>query len=370
MSRRLAIAFFVHSLRSDWNNGNAHFFRGLVRALARSPQQHKITVFEPRQSWSFENLLTEGANGRASLRQFETIYPEIEIKLYELSREQLRAALSDQDIVIVHEWNPPQLIEAVLSLRDELGFKTLFHDTHHRASSNPDQIRVLQVSRFDGVLAFGGALRNIYRKDFCIANVWTFHEAADTTVFFPREAPKTNDVLWVGNWGDDERSEEIRQFLIYPAAQLQNRQFTIYGVRYPQDGLDSLAEAGIAFGGYLPNLDAPAAYAGARLTVHVPRQQYSGAMKGIPTIRVFEALASGIPLVSAPWQDSEALFESGDIAFVSNGEEMKDRIEYLLSHPQAAKEQAVRGLNTVLSRHTCTHRAAQLAGICEEVLSR
>jgi spore maturation protein CgeB len=35
-------------------------------------------------------------------------------------------------------------------------------------------------------------------------------------------------------------------------------------------------------------------------------------LPGIPTIRVFEALACGIPLVSAPWDDSEHLFRPGE----------------------------------------------------------
>ena len=37
----------------------------------------------------------------------------------------------------------------------------------------------------------------------------------------------------------------------------------------------------------------------------------SSALPGIPTIRVFEALACGIPLVCAPWEDSEDLFRPG-----------------------------------------------------------
>ncbi len=41
----------------------------------------------------------------------------------------------------------------------------------------------------------------------------------------------------------------------------------------------------------------------------------------------------------------------------------------LLADPALAQEQAARGLETVLSRHTCDHRAAQLTSICEEVLS-
>ena len=375
MSRKLAISFFVHSIRSDWNNGNAHFLRGLVRALGYSDrnvtmQQHKVTVFEPEQNWSIENLFAEGEKGKTSVEQFAKTYPEVRLQLYQLNREQLRSRLLEEDIVVVHEWNPPELIEMLLALRDELGFHVLFHDTHHRASSSPDQIKLLQVPRFDGVIAFGEALRRIYRDHFGITRVWTLHEAADTTIFYPRDAPKVNDVVWIGNWGDNERSKEIKQFLVYPATHLRDRQFSIYGVRYPREGLEALAQAGIQFCGYLPNLEAPMAYASARLTVHVPRQQYTGAMAGIPTIRVFEALASGIALISAPWQDSEGLFAPGDITFVATENEMTEAIEYLLSHPAAAWEQAARGLKTVLNRHTCAHRAAQFTDICEEVLSQ
>ena len=379
MPRKLTIAFFVHALSSDWNNGNAHFLRGLARALgtgAGAPhidpslafQGHSVTVFEPVSNWSTENLATE-AIGHASLQQFASLYPDLTVITYADDPRALHAHLAEQEIVIVHEWNEPSLIEQILSLRDELGFRALLHDTHHRASSSPAQLQLLQVGRFDGVLAFGEALRSIYRTRFNIERVWTLHEAADTSVFYPREAEKQDDLVWIGNWGDEERSREIREFLVAPAAALPSRSFRVYGVRYPQQGLEALASAGICFGGYLPNLDAPEAYAAARITVHIPRQQYAGAMTGIPTIRVFEALACGIPLVSAPWQDTEHLFQPGDLVFARSSSEMVEQVEHLLNHLDAAHAQAERGLSTVLARHTCAHRAQELTAICEEVLA-
>ena len=379
MSRKLAIAIFVHSIRSDWNNGNAHFLRGLARALGSGiaspekstliePQGHQVTIYEAEDNWSARNLALE-ALGEAALQQFERVYPDLDVRFYKLDRTTLRGELAEQDIVIVHEWNPPELIELILSLRDELGFRALFHDTHHRASSSPEQLRLLQVERFDGVVVFGEALQELYRRNFAMERVWTLHEAADATVFYPREAAKTRDVVWVGNWGDDERSGEIREFLVRPAAELPSRNFTIYGVRYPQAALDELKMVGIDFEGYLPNLAAPQNYSASKLTVHIPRQNYAGAIEGIPTIRVFEALASGIALISAPWQDTESLFAPGDILFACTTAEMVDLIEYLLTNPVAAHEQASRALTTVLSRHTCAHRALELTRICEEVLS-
>ena len=371
MSPKPRIAYFAHSVRSDWNNGNAHFLRGLLQGLGQIG--HEVTVYEPSNSWSIENLKAE-SKGEQALQQFSATYPDLSIRTYEsfgaADPGALREMLQQIDIVIVHEWNEPALVHALLQLRDEMRFSIMFHDTHHRASSTPEQIRLFGIDRFDAVLVFGESLAAIYRDTFNIHRVFTLHEAADTTVFKPDPlAQKSTDVVWIGNWGDDERTAEIDQFLLCPARRLRPRSFTVYGVRYPVGGLNALDEAGVHYGGYLPNLDAPAAYAAARLSLHIPRQHYVTAMEGIPTIRVFEALACGIPLISAPWQDSERLFRDGDMLLVRNAEEMRRAIEYLLNDPEAAQQQALRGLETVLRHHTCRHRAEQLSTIFEESLS-
>lgn len=371
MPRSLRMAYLAHSLRSDWNNGNAHFLRGLMRSMIA--MGHAVRIFEPCTAWSIEHLREEG-QGEASLRYFSELYPEIRIATYTAAQYRdvrfWRAALQDCEIVILHEWNPPEVANVLLELREQLGFRLLFHDTHHRASSSPEQIRTFGIERFDGVIAFGEALRHIYRTQFNIANVWILHEAADISIFrpHPRES-KAQDVIWIGNWGDGERSDEIRELLLRPASVLRERSFAIYGVRYPDEALNELHDAAVKYRGYLANLDVPGAYAAARLTMHIPRQQYSMAMTGIPTIRVFEALACGIPLICSPWRDTEQLFREGDFLIVKNAEEMTTAIEHLLRDRAAAEAQALRGLETILSRHTCAHRAEELTYICEELLS-
>jgi spore maturation protein CgeB len=370
VSRPLRLAYLAHSLRSDWNNGNAHFLRGLLRALGT--MGHDVRAFEPCTDWSIEHLREE-ERGESSLARFNELYPDLNILPYRLadalSVDYWHAALSDRDVVILHEWNPAPLAQLLLDLRDQLEFRLLFHDTHHRASSSPEQIRALGTDRFDGVLCFGESLREIYRDRFGIAQSWTLHEAADTTVFRPnRKTEKNTDVVWIGNWGDGERTREIRTFLLEPAAGLPAHNFAIYGVRYPEDGLGALRAAGIRYGGYLPNLEAPAVYAEAQATVHIPRQQYTAALCGVPTVRVFEALACGIPLVSAPWRDTEHLFREGDFLMVKSGEEMKQALRGLVHDHAAADAQALRGLETILARHTCRHRAEELTCICEELL--
>ena len=373
MTGKFRIAYFAHAVRSDWNNGNAHFLRGLLRALGECG--HNVTIFEPAEEWSIRNLREETLGDR-SLRAFSDTYPDLHVYPYDRENqdafnesERWQHLLRDTDIVILHEWNPPQLAQHLLALRERLGFRLLFHDTHHRASSTPEQIRLLGVDRMDGVIAFGEALRKIYRTGFNIPHTWTLHEAADTTVFRPLKAPaKSIDVVWIGNWGDDERSAEICKYLLRPSAEMPEYRFKVFGVRYPPQALTALDFARTQYGGYLPNLDGPATFAQARVTVHIPRQQYVRAMAGIPTIRVFEALACGIPLVSAPWIDSERLFRAGDFQVVHSTSEMVAALRTLLTDSKAAEQQAARGLETVLARHTCRHRAEQLTRICEEVL--
>ena len=367
MPPKLRLAYFAHSVRSDWNNGNAHFLRGLLRSLIALG--HDVSIFEPEDGWSFSNLLEEPLGERA-VQQFFLTYPELPIRTYSSANDAcLVSALSGKDVVIVHEWNPPELVLHLLGLRDRLKFRLVFHDTHHRASSSPDQMRALELDKFDGILAFGEALRNIYRNTFNLTNVWTLHEAADTTVFRPMPGiERRNEVIWIGNWGDDERTAELKTYLLCPAARLRGTFFSVYGVRYPAEAQASLQNAGIDYRGYLPNLGGPRAYAGAMATIHVPRQAYTAAMSGIPTIRVFEALACGIPLVSAPWEDSEHLFRDGDYCRVTSMAEMTEALRQIGTDRGSAERQAQRGLETVLARHTCMHRAQQLTSICEEVL--
>jgi spore maturation protein CgeB len=174
-------------------------------------------------------------------------------------------------------------------------------------------------------------------------------------------------LVWIGNWGDDERSAELREFLIEPVAGLGLRA-KVYGVRYPEEAKAALAEAGISYAGWLPNFEAPHVFAQYKVTVHVPRRPYVKALPGIPTIRVFEALACGISLVSALWDDVEGLFTPGkDFLIARNGKEMTEQLRNVLADRSLAHSLVTHGLKTILSRHTCAHRVDQLLKIVEQV---
>jgi spore maturation protein CgeB len=173
--------------------------------------------------------------------------------------------------------------------------------------------------------------------------------------------------VWIGNWGDGERSEELREFLVEPARRLRLRG-AVYGVRYPEAAKRELAGAGLDYRGYLANFKAPALFARHRVTVHVPRRPYVRALPGIPTIRPFEALACGIPLVCAPWDDVEGLFSPGqDYLVARDGADMERHLRAVLADDELALALAARGRATILARHTCAHRVDELLAIVAEL---
>jgi spore maturation protein CgeB len=142
----------------------------------------------------------------------------------------------------------------------------------------------------------------------------------------------------------------------------------VHGVRYPADALATLAGARIAYGGWLPNAEVPRAFARHAVTIHVPRRPYVRALPGIPTIRPFEALACGIPLVSAPWHDSDGLFTAGqDYLVARTGDEMRAHLRAILADAELAAALAVHGRRTILARHTCAHRVDELLAIVREL---
>lgn len=360
----MRIAMFYHSLVSDWNHGDAHFLRGV--AVELQSRGHTVDVYEPADGWSLHNLLTD--HGPEPVAEFHAAYPTLQSTSYQLDQLDLDRTLEGADLVIVHEWSDHDLVRRIGEHRGRRGgYLLLFHDTHHRSVTDEASMAAYDLSRYDGVLAFGNVIREIYLARGWTRQAWTWHEAADTRVFRPRPSVRADgDVVWIGNFGDDERTAELREFLIEPVIAL-GLEADVYGVRYPEDQQALLAEAGINYGGWLPNYRVPEVFGRHRTTLHIPRRPYVTALPGVPPIRVFEALACGIPLVCAPWHDSEGLFTPGeDYLVAETGEEMAAHLQTLGDNTTAALRLAEHGRRTILARHTCAHRVDQLMAICGE----
>lgn len=361
----MKIILFYHSVISDWNHGNAHFLRGIISSL--HAEGHKVQVMEPQDGWSLKNLLQE--RGLTAYHEFREFFPYHLPIIYSERNFDPEEYLYDADLVIVHEWNNPEIVKKIGDYKSgHKRFILLFHDTHHRSVTKPDEMKMYDLKNYDGVLAFGELIREVYLQNGWAKNVWTWHQAADSRIFHPvYSQEKEGDLVWIGNWGDDERTEELEEFIIDPVREL-GLKACFYGVRYPSTAVKMLKKAGIKYAGWLPNYKVPEVFSQFRVTVHVPRKPYVSNLPGIPGIRAFEAMACGIPLICSPWNDREGLFTIGqDYLLANDGNQMKKYLTKILSDEKFGRTLSAHAIETINNRHTCDHRISQLMSIYHEI---
>ena len=336
----MRFVYFTHSLESCWNHGNAHFLRGVLRALLAAG--HEVLAVEPEEAWSRTNLVTDA--GAAALDGWRAHYPELASR----RSDDLAASVDGADVVIVHEWTLPATVARLGAMRlAGAPWLLLFHDTHHRAVSDPAAMRAFDLSGYDAVLAFGEALAAVYRGWGWAGRVFVWHEAADTVLFHPpaNSGPRKGAV-WIGNWGDGERTAELEEFLLAPLHRAAIP-LDIHGVRYPAEALEMLERYGARYQGWLPNHAAPAAFARHVFTVHVPRRFYVTDLPG-----------------------AEGLFTPGEDFLVAENGAAVERHARMLTHDRVfAATLAGRGLATIRARHTCAHRAQELLVIVGKLLT-
>ncbi len=413
----MRVVMFYHSLLSDWNHNAAHFLRGVVSDLL--DRRHEVEVCEPYDAWSLKNLLAD--HGAGPVHEFSDAYPALNSIRYRLDQLDLDETLDGADLVLVQEWNDHELIRRLGEHRARTrSYRLLFHDTRCRSFVDAAGVRggvPYDLSSYDGALVTGEAIRDLYLARGWVERAWVWREAADIRIFYPRvkgldveterrrdgeteerrdgeiesvsvppslrlsvspslcpsvtpslrlSAP-TGDLVWMGDWDDDGRMAQLGEFLVEPARRL-NLKTRVYGARYPDHLRETLTGAGIEYAGWAPNYRAPQVFANFKFTIHLPRRRYAAGLQSVPTAGVFEALACGIPLVSAPWDDAENLFTPGkDYLLARDGEEMKRHLGALLANEDLRHELSEHGLRTVLNLHTCTHRVNELLGVCSEL---
>src|SRR3954454_21992464 len=100
------LVLFCHSLRSDWNHGNAHFLRGILAEWRR--RGFAAMAWEKADAWSARNLAAE--QGAAEIDARRDAYPALPVTVYDPASLDIERALDGADLVIVHEWSAPDLV--------------------------------------------------------------------------------------------------------------------------------------------------------------------------------------------------------------------------------------------------------------------
>ena len=356
----MKIVTFAHSLASCWNHGNAHFLRGLLRELVR--RGHDVVAFERADGWSRHNLVRD--HGQSPLARFAALFPELTAVHYTDGAD-VSAMLDGADLAIVHEWTDPELVREIGAVRKRSGkFLLLFTTPTTARSAMP---RHSGRSTCPATTACSPSAPPSPRSTAAVdgetaSSSSTRRRTSRRSRRPPTRAPRRRrGLVWIGNWGDEERSE-LHTYLLRPARDA-GISLDVYGVRYPDAARQALETHGARYHGWVANTDVPSVFGRHLATVHVPRRPYTQALPGIPTIRVFEALACGIPLVSAPWRDEEGLFRPGRDFLLASSEEDMRQADALAADPDLRAALAASGLARIRERHTCAHRADELLAI-------
>ena len=105
----MRFVMFYHSLVSDWNHGNAHFLRGIAGEL-RGARPRGASCTSRAMGWSRRNCSID--HGPGALDAFARAYPRLQSQIYERASFDLERAVAGADVVIVHEMNEPELVNA------------------------------------------------------------------------------------------------------------------------------------------------------------------------------------------------------------------------------------------------------------------
>jgi spore maturation protein CgeB len=344
----LDIVIFGLSLSSSWGNGHATTYRALCKALHR--RGHRITFLERDTPW-YRN--------RRDLPDPSYCRLELYTDLKEVSPRYTKL-VSKADLVIVGSYVPNGAMLSDWIAMNASGV-TAFYDIDTPVTlamlerGEGDYIASALVPRFDLYLSFtGGPVLELIERVYGSPRARTLHCSVDPEAHKPLGRNPAWSLGYLGTYCED-RDPSLKRFLLDPALRLIDHRFVVAGARYPE----KLA--------WPPNVeriehvppDAHAAfYCGQRYTLNVTRADMV-AVGFSPSVRLFEAAACGVPIISDRWPGIEDLFKPDDeILIVDRTQQVVDILRNLPEERRLDIAAAAR--RRVLAGHTAEQRARQL----------
>jgi spore maturation protein CgeB len=345
------------SITSSWGNGHASTYRSLIKALAA--RGHRITFLERDVAWYREHRdLLEVPYCRIELYQALIDVPR---RFGEL--------IASADLVILGSYVPDG---AMLGdwLTSHAGGVTGFYDIDTPVTlaqlerGKTDYIAASLVPRFDLYLSFtGGPVLELIEASYGSPRARALYCAVDPDVHAPVSTEQKWCLGYLGTYSPD-RQPALDRLLLEPARRLPEFRFAVAGPQYPHDvrwpaNLDRIE--------HLPPREHPRFYCSQRYTLNVTRADMIAAGHS-PSVRLFEAAACGVPIISDRWEGLESLFlPSEEILIADVGEQV---IHILREVPEERRRSiAAAARKRVLQNHTADHRARQLEDYYREVIA-
>jgi spore maturation protein CgeB len=357
MQGALDFAFLGLSLRSAWGNGHATTYRALLRALIE--RGHRVRFYERERSWYADNQ-----DLPADLAPALRLYDDLE-SLRDLYADDIAAA----DVVVLGSFVPEGARVADWLLRAAHGV-TAFYDIDTPVTlarlreGDCDYLRADQIREFHLYLSFtGGPLLDGLRRRYG-ASAQPLYCAVDAQRYAPSRTPAKYDLGYLGTYSAD-RQPSLRKYLLEIAEAWPDGRFAVAGPQYPGD---------IAWSRNVTRIEhlAPARhrafYNSQRFTLNLTRADMIAAGWS-PSVRLFEAAACGVPIISDVWPGIEAFFTPGEEILLAR--EPVQVLEWLRNTPEARRRAlGVAARRRVLAEHTADHRARTLERYIDRAVPR
>jgi spore maturation protein CgeB len=354
----LDIVIFGLSITSSWGNGHASTYRALAKALHQ--RGHRVTFLERNTPWY-----------EAHRDLSDPPYCRVELynRLADVPRRFLRL-VSDADLVIVGSYVPDGAMLADWVTMQARGV-TAFYDidtpvTLARLEQNKaEYISASLIPRFDLYLSFtGGPVLDLIESLYGSARARPLYCAVDPDVHAPVRSRREWSIGYLGTFSAD-RQQNLEQLLIEPALRLPRHKFVVAGAQYPT----TIAwPANVERVEHLPPHRHPKFYCSQRYTLNVTRSDMVAAGFS-PSVRLFEAAACGVPIISDRWTGLDTFFEPGEEILIADIPE--NIVNIVRELPDERRRSiALAARKRVLANHTAAHRARQLEDYYAEAAAR
>jgi spore maturation protein CgeB len=343
------------SITSSWGNGHATTYRALLQALAE--RGHRVLFLERDVPWYAGNRdLTQP--------------PYARVELY-ANREELEdrfaAAVRGADLTIVGSFVPEGIDVIAWVLATAKG-RTAFYDI-----DTPETLAALAEDRceylaralvpgFDLYLSFtGGATLRRLERELGARRARPLYCSVDPVAYHPEPQVITWDLGYMGTYCVG-RQRVLDRLLCEPAAAELGHRFVVAGPLYPGW---LVWPANVERTDHVAPAEHRAFYCRQRFTLNVTRPEMAAAGHA-PSVRLFEAAACGVPIISDPWPGLETLFVPGREILIARGAADVQRALGTLGEEERTL-MGERARRRVLAEHTAAERAAELERCFHEI---
>jgi spore maturation protein CgeB len=354
---QLRFVIFGLSITSSWGNGHATTYRGLVRELVA--RGHDVLFLERDVPWYADNRdLPKPLHGTTAL------YNSVDEAKDRFSRQ-----VGQADVVMVGSYVPDGVAIGDW-VTSHAGGATAFYDIDTPVTIaklerlEEEYLSAQLIPRYDLYLSFtGGPILRRLERQFGSPRARVLYCSVDPAVYRPEDTAAKWDLGYIGTYGED-RQPKLDALLCSPARQWKEGRFVVAGPMYPEsimwpenvERVDHLAPG-----------DHRTFYNSQRFTLNVTRADMVRAGHS-PSVRLFEAAACGVPIISDWWAGLDQMFKPGREILIA--QTCEESLRFLREIPEKERLRiGERARARVSACHTAAHRAAELETHVMEAIS-